>query len=262
MAYIAEIVVHSVCTSNLCFIIVLYLIGILFYPKVIFNIGDAFTSQITDVIERDDNWQLLLNAHSFSTAVLHDLQFPVNWVDHNNCAGQTHVLAGVLCGSYEITHNDLHAPFDLQELVGQVVLLLIGKLDLLHQQFPCTLIGNLIIETVQSSERTENLSPVGNGHPRMLGRRLRPGEVEDIRILPGNQPPFLGILEVCHKILPPLLGLVTADLTVPFSHGCAFQIVGALQNSVLSELLLDTEHGLLQGFLPLQLAGVSEQIYL
>lgn len=55
---------------------------------------------------------------------------------------------------------------------------------------------------------------------------------------------------------------MAADLTVPFSHSGSFQIVGALQNSVFSELLLDTEHGRLQGFLPLQLAGVSEQIYL
>lgn len=73
MADIAEIVVHSVCTSNLCLIIVLYLIGILFYPKVVLNIGDALTSQITDVIEGDNDRQLLFNANSFSIAVLHDL---------------------------------------------------------------------------------------------------------------------------------------------------------------------------------------------
>ena len=45
------------------------------------------------------------------------------------------------------------------------------------------------------------------------------------------------------------MGFVTANLTVPLSHSGAFQIVGALQNSVFSELLLDTEHGRLQGFL-------------
>ena len=73
MADIAKIVVHSVCTSNLCFIIVLYFIGILLYPKVVLNIGDALTGQITDVIERNDNRQLFLNAHGFSIAVLHDL---------------------------------------------------------------------------------------------------------------------------------------------------------------------------------------------
>ena len=71
MADIAEIVVHSVCTSNLCSS--LYFIGIFFYPKVILNVGDALTSQITDVIERDDSRQLLLNSYGFSIAVLHDL---------------------------------------------------------------------------------------------------------------------------------------------------------------------------------------------
>ena len=55
---------------------------------------------------------------------------------------------------------------------------------------------------------------------------------------------------------------MTAYLAVPFSHSGTFQIVGTLQNSVFSKLLLDAEHGCLQGFLPLQLAGVSEQIYL
>ena len=87
--------------------------------------------------------------------------------------------------------------------------------------------------------------------------------MEDVRILPSDGSSLFGILEVCHGILlVSLFSLMAAYLTVPFSHGCAFQIVGALQNSVFSELLLDTEHGRLQGFLPFQLAGVSEQIYL
>lgn len=42
MADIAEIVIHSICTSNLCSS--LYFIGILFYPKVILNVGDVLTS--------------------------------------------------------------------------------------------------------------------------------------------------------------------------------------------------------------------------
>ena len=42
MADIAEIVVHSICTSNLCSN--LCLIGILLYPKVVLNSGDARTS--------------------------------------------------------------------------------------------------------------------------------------------------------------------------------------------------------------------------
>ena len=87
MADIAEIVVHSICTSNLCFIMALFFIGILFYPKVILNIGDAFTGKVDNVIEGDDDRQLFLNAHRFSIAVLHDLQLSINWVDHNNCAG-------------------------------------------------------------------------------------------------------------------------------------------------------------------------------
>ena len=90
----------------------------------------------------------------------------------------------------------------------------------------------------------------------MLCRRLRPGEVEDVRILLSNQSPFLGILEVCHKILPPLLGLMTANLTVPFPHGRAIQIVRSLQHGILTELIFDTQHGFLQGFLTLQLTGI------
>ena len=49
---------------------------------------------------------------------LHDFQFSINWVDHNNCASQTYVLAGTFCGLHKVPHNDLHAFFDLQELVG------------------------------------------------------------------------------------------------------------------------------------------------
>ena len=91
----------------------------------------------------------------------------------------------------------------------------------------------------------------------MLCRRLRPGEVEDVRILLSNQSPFFGILEVCHRILlVALFGLVAADLTVPFSHSGSFQIVGALQHGILTELLFDTQHGFLQGFLTLQLTGM------
>lgn len=56
MADIAKIIVHSVCTSNLCFIIVLYLIGILFYPKVVLDISDALTGKVSNVVERNDNW--------------------------------------------------------------------------------------------------------------------------------------------------------------------------------------------------------------
>lgn len=55
MADIAEIVVHSVCTSNLCFIIVLFFIRIFLYPKVILNIGDALTGKVDNVIEGDDD---------------------------------------------------------------------------------------------------------------------------------------------------------------------------------------------------------------
>ena len=55
---------------------------------------------------------------------------------------------------------------------------------------------------------------------------------------------------------------MTAYLAVTLSHSGTFQIVGALQNSVFSELLLNAEHGRLQGFLPFQLADVSEKIHL
>ena len=68
--------------------------------------------------------------------------------------------------------------------------------------------------------------------------------MEDVRILLGDVSPLFGILEDCHRILlVALFGFMTANLTIPLSHSGAFQIVGALQNSVFFELLLDTEHG-------------------
>ena len=55
---------------------------------------------------------------------------------------------------------------------------------------------------------------------------------------------------------------MTADLTVPFTHGRSIQIVRTFQHGILAELFLDVQHRFLQGFLPFQLAGVSEQIHL
>ena len=52
------------------------------------------------------------------------------------------------------------------------------------------------------------------------------------------------------------------DLAVPFTHGRAVQIVHSLQNGVLTKLLLDVQHGFLQGFLAFQLAGVGEEVHL
>lgn len=67
----------------------LYIIRILFYPEVVRNTSDTLTGKIGNIVEGDDDRQLFLNAHCFSIAVLHDFQFSINWVDHNNCAGQT-----------------------------------------------------------------------------------------------------------------------------------------------------------------------------
>ena len=88
-----------------------------------------------------------------------------------------------------------------------MVLFLIGKFNLLHQQLGGSLAGNLIIETAQSSKGAENLCSVSNGHSRMLCRRLRPGEVENIRILLGNQSSFLGMSKLAEplKIYPQVL---------------------------------------------------------
>lgn len=73
----------------------------------------------------------------------------------------------------------------------------------------------------------------------MLYRWLWTAEMEDVRILLGDVSPLFGILEVCHRILlVALFGLVAANLTVPFSHCGAFQIVGALQNSVFPNFFL------------------------
>lgn len=80
--------------------------------------SDTLTGKIGNIVEGDDDRQLFLNAHCFSIAVLHDFQFSINWVDHNNCAGQTNVFSGALCGSDKVPDYDLHAFLDLQELVG------------------------------------------------------------------------------------------------------------------------------------------------
>ena len=42
-----------------------------------------------------------------------------------------------------------------------------------------------------------------------------------------------------------------ANLTIAFPHGRTVEIVRAFQDSVLAELLLDAQHGFLQGFLSL-----------
>ena len=95
----------------------------------------------------------------------------------------------------------------------------------------------------------------------MLNWWFRTAEMEDVGILLRDGSSFFGILEVCHRILlVALSGLMTANLTITLSHSGTFQIVGALQNSIFSELLLNTEHGRLQGFLSFQLAGVGEQV--
>ena len=86
--------------------------------KVVLNTSDTLTGKISNVVERNDDRQLFLNAHSFSITVLHDFQFSINWVDHNNCASQTNVFSGVLCASDKVPDYDLHAFLDLQELVG------------------------------------------------------------------------------------------------------------------------------------------------
>lgn len=130
------------------------------YAKVVLDIGDTLTGKIGNVIKGDDDRQLFLNAHGFSITVLHDFQFSINWVDHNNCASQTYVLSGTFCGLHKVPHYDLHTFFDLQELVGESVLLLIGKFDFLHQQLAGSLAGNFIIEATQRSKRAEYLCPV------------------------------------------------------------------------------------------------------
>ena len=96
----------------------LYVIRIFFKPKVVLNTSDSLTGKIGNVIEGNDDRQLFLDAYSFSIAVLHDFQFSINWVDHNNCASQTNVFSGALCGLDKVSHYDLHAFLDLQELVG------------------------------------------------------------------------------------------------------------------------------------------------
>lgn len=80
--------------------------------------GDPLTCKFSNVIEGNDNWQHLLDAHSISIAALHDLQLPVNWVDYNNCASQAYVFSGAPCGSDKVPHCDLHAFLNLQEFVG------------------------------------------------------------------------------------------------------------------------------------------------
>lgn len=51
----------------------LYVIRILFHPKVVLNTSDALTGKIGNVIEGNDDRQLFLNAHSFSSC-LDDVQ--------------------------------------------------------------------------------------------------------------------------------------------------------------------------------------------
>ena len=53
---------------------------------------------------------------------------------------------------------------------------------------------------------------------------------------------------------------MTANSLVSFPHRGSVQIVGSFQNGVLAELLLKSQHRILQLFLFFQLSGVREQI--
>jgi len=53
---------------------------------------------------------------------------------------------------------------------------------------------------------------------------------------------------------------MAAYLLIPFPHCCTIQIVGSFQNGILSELLLETKHRILQLLLFFQFGGVREQI--
>lgn len=55
-----------------------------------------------------------------------------------------------------------------------------------------------------------------------------------------------------------LLGFMAAYLLISFPHRCTIQIVGTFQNGVLAELLLETQHRILQLFLFFQLGCVRE----
>ena len=55
-----------------------------------------------------------------------------------------------------------------------------------------------------------------------------------------------------------LLSLVAAYLLISIPHRCTVQIVGTFQNGVLAELLLETQHRILQLFLFFQLGCVRE----
>lgn len=180
------------------------IIRVFLNAEVILNAGDSFAGDLADVIEGNDSRQLLLYTNSFLCNFRHDLQLTKNCVERNNGAGHSFIAARRLIDMKKITDSYLHALFDLQELVGKLVLFLIGQFNLLDQQLCCTLVGDFIIEAPQGGERTENFCPVGYRHPRMLVRRFWPGGVENIRILLRDDPAFFGILAICHEILLPL----------------------------------------------------------
>lgn len=53
---------------------------------------------------------------------------------------------------------------------------------------------------------------------------------------------------------------MAAYLLISLPHRSAVQIVGSFQNGILAELLLESQHRILQLFLFFQLCGVCEQI--
>ena len=55
---------------------------------------------------------------------------------------------------------------------------------------------------------------------------------------------------------------MAAYLLISLSHRCSVQIVGSFQNGILSELLLETKHRILQLLLFFQLGRVCEQVNL
>lgn len=69
-------------------------------------------------------------------------------------------------------------------------------------------------------------------------------------------------LALCLIWLYASLGLMPADLFIAFPHGGAFHVARALQHSILSILLLDAQHSLLELLFFIQLLCISEQIHL
>ena len=86
---------------------------------------------------------------------------------------------------FEITYRYFHTFPDLQELIGELPFIFLRQFDFRNLQMFLAFCSDFFLISPQRGEWGENLGPVQLTHPGMRRRRLRPGQRENVSILPA-----------------------------------------------------------------------------